>query len=52
MAVRAMKAGAIHFVQKPFDPEELLELSVKVERGHPLCRFRKLYRDVRNSDGK
>jgi two-component system response regulator FixJ len=26
MAVRAMKAGAYHFVQKPFDPEELLEL--------------------------
>lgn len=26
MAVRAMKAGAFHFVQKPFDPEELLEL--------------------------
>ena len=25
-----MKAGAIHFVQKPFDPEELLELSVNV----------------------
>lgn len=26
MAVRAMKAGAYHFVQKPFDPEELLEV--------------------------
>ena len=25
MAVRAMKLGAFHFVQKPFDPEELLE---------------------------
>ena len=26
MAVRAMKAGAFHFVQKPFDPEELLNV--------------------------
>ena len=32
MAVAAMKAGAVHFVEKPFDPELLLELVDEARR--------------------
>ena len=32
MAVAAMKAGAVHFVEKPFDPEVLLELIDEARR--------------------
>jgi FixJ family two-component response regulator len=32
MAVEAMKGGAVHFIEKPFDPEVLLELVEETRR--------------------
>ena len=32
MAVEAMQAGAVHFIEKPFDPEVLLELVEETRR--------------------
>jgi FixJ family two-component response regulator len=54
MAVRAMKAGAYHFVLKPFDPEELLEVveealhdvdeqtTVEARNSEVACAYRSL----------
>jgi two-component system response regulator FixJ len=37
MAVEAMKDGAVHFIEKPFDPEVLLELVEETRRRFVEC---------------
>lgn len=41
MAVEAMKAGAMHFIEKPFEPETLLDLV-----GEAMQRTRQLSREL------
>ncbi len=49
MAVRAMKAGAIDLVEKPFNDQQLLELVHKaVEKSAHTMRFDEGRRDIRN----